>query len=61
MLTAQDLARIDGEAEHEVDAAVAFAEAGAWEATQDLLRDVVYEPTPASFDAPAELSIKGQS
>lgn len=42
-----DFARIDREVEQEVDAAVAFAEAGTWEPAQNLLRDVT-TPVTAS-------------
>jgi pyruvate dehydrogenase E1 component alpha subunit len=45
-MSEQDFERIDREAEAEVDAAVAFAEAGTWEPAQDLARDVL---TPAAM------------
>ncbi len=43
-----DFQRIDREAEAEVDAAVAFAEAGTLEPVQDLTRDVTTPPTNAA-------------
>jgi pyruvate dehydrogenase E1 component alpha subunit len=46
LMSEQDFERIDREAEAEVDAAVAFAEAGTWEPAQDLGRDVL---TPAAM------------
>jgi pyruvate dehydrogenase E1 component alpha subunit len=46
LMSEQDFERIDREAEAEVDAAVAFAEAGTWEPAQDLARDVL---TPAAM------------
>jgi pyruvate dehydrogenase E1 component alpha subunit len=54
MLDAQDLARIDSEAQLEVDAAVAFAEAGSWESAQDLSRDVVVGSLGERSDRPVE-------
>jgi pyruvate dehydrogenase E1 component alpha subunit len=45
MMTEDDFATLDREALAEVDAAVAFAEAGAWEPVADLARDVL---TPAA-------------
>ena len=39
-LTEADLAAIEGDVAKEIDEAVAFAEAGAWEPTEDLLKDV---------------------
>lgn len=36
----EDVAAVEDEAAREVDAAVAFAEAGSWEPVEDLLRDV---------------------
>jgi pyruvate dehydrogenase E1 component alpha subunit len=45
MMTEDDFAALDREALAEVDAAVAFAEAGHWEPVADLLRDVT---TPAA-------------
>ena len=47
ILTDDDLARIDREAMAEVDAAVAFAEASAWEPVADLLTHVTSEPAVA--------------
>src|SRR6476620_24292 len=44
LLTEEEFLRIDARVMSEVDAAVAFAEAGTWEAPGDLLRDVL---TPA--------------
>ena len=41
-----DLHRIEAEVESEIDAAVAFAEAGTWEPVEDLTRDV-YTPRAA--------------
>jgi pyruvate dehydrogenase E1 component alpha subunit len=41
MMTEDDFAAIDREALAEVDAAVAFAEAGAWEPVADLTKDVL--------------------
>jgi pyruvate dehydrogenase E1 component alpha subunit len=43
-LTEDDFLAIDAEAVREVDAAVAFAEAGSWEPLADLARDVHTEP-----------------
>ena len=40
------LLALDAEAEREVEAAVAYAEAGTWEPVADLLRDVHTEPAP---------------
>jgi pyruvate dehydrogenase E1 component alpha subunit len=45
MMTEADFERLDGEAMREVDAAVAFAEAGSWEPVQQLTRDVL-TPVP---------------
>jgi TPP-dependent pyruvate/acetoin dehydrogenase alpha subunit len=42
-----DMARIEAEAAAEVDAAVAFAEAGTWEPVEDLTRFVYSEEVPA--------------
>ena len=39
-LAEEDLARVEAEVNAEVDAAVAFAEAGTWEPVEDLTRDV---------------------
>jgi pyruvate dehydrogenase E1 component alpha subunit len=44
MMTEVDFEALDAEALAEVEAAVAFAEAGTWEPTEDLLRDVVAAP-----------------
>ena len=38
-----DLARIEAEIAAEIDAAVAFAEAGTWEPAENLMRDVYAE------------------
>ena len=46
MLHDADLQRIEVEVESEVDAAVAFAEAGSWEPVEDLTRDI-YTPQEA--------------
>ncbi len=46
LMNEDDFARLDGEAEREVDAAVAFAEAGAWEPVDRLAADVL-TPSPA--------------
>jgi pyruvate dehydrogenase E1 component alpha subunit len=51
MISEADFQRIDRETEAEVDAAVAFAEAGHWEPVQDLARDVT--TAPATTGAPA--------
>lgn len=40
ILHVDDLARIEAEIRSEIDAAVAFAEAGSWESVEDLTRDV---------------------
>jgi pyruvate dehydrogenase E1 component alpha subunit len=45
MMTEEDFQRLDREAVEEVDAAVAFAEAGTWEPVAELTRDVT---TPAA-------------
>lgn len=42
---------LDARAQAEVEAAVAFAEAGTWEPVEDLLRDV-YTPQPSSLPLP---------
>lgn len=47
MLHADDIARLESEVAAEVDAAVAFAEAGTWEPVGDLLRDVT-TPRPGA-------------
>jgi len=39
-LTEEEFLALDAAAQAEVDAAVAFAEAGSWEPVEDLLRDV---------------------
>jgi pyruvate dehydrogenase E1 component alpha subunit len=44
MMTEDDFQRLDREAEQEVDAAVAFAEAGTWEPVEQLCNDVVAVP-----------------
>ena len=44
MLTEDAFLAIDAEAEREVEAAIAFAEAGSWEPVADLARDVHTEP-----------------
>ena len=44
MLHEGDLARIEAEIAEEIDAAVAFAEAGSWEPVADLTRHVYREP-----------------
>lgn len=49
MMDEADFERLDAEAAREVDAAVAFAEAGTWEPVSELLRDVT---TPAANGAP---------
>jgi pyruvate dehydrogenase E1 component alpha subunit len=43
-LTEEDFLAIDAAATREVEAAVAFAEAGTWEPVEDLARDVHTEP-----------------
>lgn len=45
-LTDEDLARVEAEVNAEVDAAVAFAEAGTWEPVEDLTRDVYATEMP---------------
>jgi pyruvate dehydrogenase E1 component alpha subunit len=45
-LTEEQFLAIDAEAQREVEAAVAFAEAGTWEPVESLLRDVHTEPAP---------------
>jgi pyruvate dehydrogenase E1 component alpha subunit len=51
LLTEEQFAAIDREAQEEVDTAVAFAEAGTWEPVEDLLKDVTaageHEPEAA--------------
>ena len=44
LMTEADFERIDSEAMAEVDAAVAFAEAGTWEPVEQLTRDVLAAP-----------------
>jgi pyruvate dehydrogenase E1 component alpha subunit len=46
MMSEGDFERIDREAMQEVDAAVAFAEAGTWEAVERLATDVYAPPAP---------------
>jgi pyruvate dehydrogenase E1 component alpha subunit len=46
MLTEEEFLALDAEAAREVEAAVAFAEAGTWEAVEDLARDLHTEPAP---------------
>jgi pyruvate dehydrogenase E1 component alpha subunit len=46
MMTEEDFQRLDREAVEEVDAAVAFAEAGNWEPVEELTRDVCSERKP---------------
>jgi len=46
MMSEADFAEVDAAAEREVDAAVAFAEAGTWEPVEQLANDV-YSPAPA--------------
>jgi pyruvate dehydrogenase E1 component alpha subunit len=41
MLTEEEFLALDGSAMREVDAAVAFAEAGHWEPVDELSRDVL--------------------
>jgi pyruvate dehydrogenase E1 component alpha subunit len=47
MLTEEEFLACDAEALAEVEASVAFAEAGTWEPVADLTRDV-YSPPPAA-------------
>jgi len=47
MMTEEDFQRLDREAVEEVDAAVAYAEAGTWEPVDELTRDVT---TPAAIE-----------
>jgi len=51
-LAEADVAAIEREVAAEIDAAVAFAEAGSWEPIEDLARDVYARP-PAAPGAPA--------
>jgi len=51
-LTEVEFLALDAAAQAEVDAAVAFAEAGTWEPVEDLLRDV-HTPQGAATDANA--------
>ena len=51
-LSEDEFLALDARAQAEVDAAVAFAEAGTWEPVEDLLRDV-YTPQPSSLPFPA--------
>ena len=46
LLTEDEFAAIDAAAVAEVEAAVAFAEAGTWEPVEDLARDLQAEPQP---------------
>ena len=46
MLTDDAFLALDAEAMNEVEAAVAFAEAGTWEPVEDLTRDVHTESAP---------------
>ncbi|MCL5778298.1 pyruvate dehydrogenase (acetyl-transferring) E1 component subunit alpha [Limibaculum sp. FT325] len=54
LIHADDVARIEAEAEAEIDAAVAFAEAAAWEPLEDLTHHVVAEARPAPPPPPAQ-------
>ncbi len=49
-LTEDEFLALDAQAEQEVNAAVAFAEAGTWEPVADLLKDV-YTPDGRGFEA----------
>ena len=51
-LSEDEFLALDARAQAEVDAAVAFAEAGTWEPVEDLLRDVD-TPTPSLLPFPA--------
>ena len=51
-LSEDEFLALDARAQAEVDAAVAFAEAGTWEPVEDLLRDV-YTPQSSSLPFPA--------
>jgi pyruvate dehydrogenase E1 component alpha subunit len=46
LLTEEEFLELDAKAQAEVEAAVAYAEAGTWEDVADLSRDV-YSPLPA--------------
>ena len=46
MMHAEEIAGIDAEVAAEVDAAVAFAEAGTWESTEELERFVLMDRVP---------------
>jgi len=46
LLTEDEFVAIDGAAQREVEAAVAFADGGTWEAVEDLARDLLAEATP---------------
>jgi pyruvate dehydrogenase E1 component alpha subunit len=46
MLTEEAFLALDADAMNEVEAAVAFAEAGSWEPVEDLVRDVLTESAP---------------
>ena len=48
MLHDDDIAAIEAEVAAEIDEAVAFAEAGAWEPVEDLTRDVYAEAREAA-------------
>ncbi|MBY0563205.1 MAG: pyruvate dehydrogenase (acetyl-transferring) E1 component subunit alpha [Hyphomonadaceae bacterium] len=48
-----DIARLEGETDAEIDAAVAFAEAGSWEPVQDLTRYMTAPERPAPPAKPA--------
>jgi pyruvate dehydrogenase E1 component alpha subunit len=51
LLSEDEFLALDARAQAEVDAAVAFAEAGTWEPVEELLRDV-HAPEPSSLPLP---------
>jgi pyruvate dehydrogenase E1 component alpha subunit len=57
LLSEDEFLALDARAQTEVDAAVAFAEAGNWEPVEDLLRDVY---TPVSLSLPLGEGIRGK-
>jgi pyruvate dehydrogenase E1 component beta subunit/2-oxoisovalerate dehydrogenase E1 component len=54
----EDVARIEAEANMEIDEAVAFAEAGTWEAVEDLTRHVTATERPAPPESRASAAPK---
>lgn len=60
LLSEDEFLALDAKAQAEVDAAVAFAEAGTWEPVEELLRDV-HTPEPSSLPLPEGDGIGGRA